>query len=29
MGMGIGKTISNSPFLEQSYVTAQIGCFNI
>ena len=28
-GMGIGKTISNSPFSEQSYVTAQIGCFNI
>ena len=28
-GVGIGETISHSPFLEQSYVTAQIGCFNI
>ena len=28
-GMGIDGTISQSPFLEQSYVTAQIGCFNI
>lgn len=28
-GVGIGKTISHTPFSEQSYVTAQIGCFNI
>ena len=28
-GKGIDGTISQSPFLEQSYVTAQIGCFNI
>ena len=28
-GVGIGKTISHTLFSEQSYVTAQIGCFNI
>lgn len=28
-GVGIGKTISKPFFSEQSYVTAQIGCFNI
>ena len=29
LGVGIGKTISHTLFSEQSYVTAQIGCFNI
>ena len=28
-GLGIGGTITKSPFLRKSYVTAQIGCFNI
>ena len=28
-GWGLVKQSPNSPFLEQSYVTAQIGCFNI
>ena len=28
-GWGLVRQSPNSPFLEQSYVTAQIGCFNI